>query len=153
MTELYTAARNAGVVKPVALVAEAHDPDKPWLVYGAGCIIDAEQVSPETMAYWRSTGRVALPIGEVEVGVAHMASDQPMPELDTAAEWDVIEDLPTFSVGSWATIDGLGLVEIVGVNQSSEGRLTIINHGTEGNQPPGTVAYAGTSITATVPPS
>jgi hypothetical protein len=80
--------------------------------------------------------------------VAHMASDRPMPEVDTSAEWDVIENYPRFTVGETAAVDGLGRLTVLAVNQSSLGRLTLRNDGADGNQPPGTLAYAGTLITA-----
>ena len=80
--------------------------------------------------------------------VAHMASDRPMPEEGISVEWDVIENYPPFIPGQQAAVDGLGRLEIAGVNESALGRLTVLNTGAVGNQPPGTLAYAGTLITA-----
>jgi len=57
--DLFDQARHAGVAMPAMLLAEAVDPDKPWIVYGAGCIIDADTFPAETLAYWRSTGRLS----------------------------------------------------------------------------------------------
>lgn len=68
-------------------------------------------------------------------GVAHLAGDVEMPAIDGAAEWDVLEDFPTFTEGEWASVDGAGLLEIVAINQTTQGRLTVKNHGTAGNQP------------------
>jgi hypothetical protein len=86
-------------------------------------------------------------------GVAHLAGDVLMPEVDAAAEWDTLEDFPTFTEGQWVTVDGAGLLEVVEINQSAQGRLTVKNHGSSGNQPPGTVVYAGTAITLTDTPA
>jgi hypothetical protein len=85
-------------------------------------------------------------------GVAHLAGDVTMPEVGAAAEWDTLEDFPTFTAGQWVSVDGAGVLEVVAVNQSAQGRLTLANHGTEGNQTPGTVVYGGTAITLTDTP-
>lgn len=56
------AAREAGVEHIAQLLANAQDPDKPWVIFGAGCVIDSTTVSAETLALWRSTGRVTTPV-------------------------------------------------------------------------------------------
>ncbi len=67
------AARDAGVLHPAVLQAPAQDLDKPWIVYGPGSIVDTDAVSPETMAYWRSTGRVS-PSVEVAITLSNVVA-------------------------------------------------------------------------------
>jgi len=82
------AARDAGMVTPAVLLASAVDPDKPWMVYGAGCIVDVDTISAETLAYWRSSGRISASGAEVQVPV-QITSVVATPGSDTAdITWD-----------------------------------------------------------------
>jgi hypothetical protein len=117
-----------------------------WL--GEGVAPDEARLHDEVLQnHLRVTG-CACAETPVAGGVAHMASDQPMPEVGQSVEWDVIENYPPFTPGQLARVDGLGDLVVLGVNASSLGRLTLRNDGASGNQPPGTVAFAGTLITA-----
>jgi hypothetical protein len=52
-------AKDAGMSDPVQFLAETRDVASPWLVYGTGCVVDAATLDPETLAVWRSQGRVS----------------------------------------------------------------------------------------------
>ncbi len=81
-------------------------------------------------------------------GVATLAGECRMPELGGSEVWDTLEDQPLFAVGQTVMAAGGGVLVLVGINESTQGRLTVRNDGAEGNAPPGTVLPGGTKITA-----
>lgn len=61
MTEATTvdpiqAFKDAGAVDVAIFLAPARDPNKPWMVYGAGCAVDLAEFDAETIQTWRNQG-------------------------------------------------------------------------------------------------
>jgi hypothetical protein len=53
------ALKDTGVTDVGLFSAPARDPDKPWMVYGAGSAIDVSQFDPAVIQGWRSTGHLS----------------------------------------------------------------------------------------------
>lgn len=62
------AAQEAGVQNIAQFLANSQDPEKPWIIYGAGTVVDSTTINPDTLAKWRSTGRITVS-AEVDVPV------------------------------------------------------------------------------------
>lgn len=56
-------ALDAGVKEPVQVLAPVRPTAQPWIVYGAGCIIDSTTLDAEQLADWRAEGKVSAVLG------------------------------------------------------------------------------------------
>ena len=67
------AAKEEGIANIAQFLANAQDPEKPWIIYGAGTVVDTSTVNPDTLAMWRATGRITV--------VAEVVDPTPPPTL------------------------------------------------------------------------